>query len=190
MLRLAKNLCLSIYLILFFGCNAQSPVQFSINNSDNSKVEIDISNNTEIKQVHQIRAKQNETLKSYLAGSWKRDVESGGCYNLWISFPSSNYLCVVDNQIYIEVLFKLKNKDKKVYVYVKKTRDLGEWAIKLNWKDFDKRKPIAIIDVSKTLSEGTIDVKWIGFVNKKTGEVYDFGKDDHEGTHRKQAVEK
>jgi hypothetical protein len=187
--RPVKKLSLSICLVLFLGCYAQSLDKSLIDDSINTNVTIERINNQKTKQIYQTKATQNQTLKSYLVGGWKRDFENGGCSNLWINFPSSS-LCVVSNQIYILVSYKLNKKENKVYVYFKKTSDVGEWAIKLHWKDFDNRKPIAIIDVSKAISEGTIDVKWLGFVNKKTGEVYDFGKDDHEGIHHKQVDDK
>lgn len=129
---------------------------------------------------------KSAVLKAYLTGAWETINNPKGCRNIYIEFPSSDYLCVQSNHIYIEAYYRLDLKQQKVNVYLKKTKDLSEAALHTPWKDIDNNKPIAVIDVSKALSMGLIEVKWLGFANKKTGEVYDYGKDDHNGTHRKQ----
>ncbi len=129
---------------------------------------------------------KSAVLKAYLTDAWEKVDLVEDCNDMRINFSSSEHLCIVDNQIYIYVTYKLNVRKQKVYMYLERTSDLGEWAVKLNWKDFDTKKPIAIMDLSKALSTGLIEVKWLGFINKKTGEIYDFGVDVHDGTHRKQ----
>lgn len=187
-LRIIKSLCLSIWLGLFCGCYAQTSENTLINDSNYIKPVVETSNNTEIKQDSQNKAKLNQTLKSYLKGYWKRE-NSEDC-NFSIDFSSPTYLCMASNHVYGEVIYKLDSKKKEIYVYFKRTTSLSNAALTTPWKYIDKRRPIATIDVSKALSEGTIEVKWIGFLNKKTGEIYDYGKNDHEGIHRKQADDK
>lgn len=129
--------------------------------------------------------KKPKNLKEYLKGAWKKNIVTG-CYNLWIEFPTAQDICIASNQIYADISYKSNAKEKKIYLYFKRPTNLGEGGIRVRWKEIDRNKPIAIIDVSKAVEEDEIEIEWLGFTNKKTGEIYDFGKEDHQGTHRKQ----
>ncbi|MCY1083448.1 hypothetical protein [Archangium lansingense] len=129
-------------------------------------------------------------LKTRLTGRWfpgsaEEDAhEIDGCFCgrcLNIQFDKTDdSLCVESNQISVSAYYELDEANKRVAIYFKEPTDLGTGGALLPWDEFDRKKPIAMIDASG-VDKNTLQVKWLGFTKKagsKEKQSYgDFGGD-------------
>jgi len=137
-------------------------------------------------------------LKTRLTGRWfpegaEEDAhEIEGCYCgrcLDIQFDKSDgLLCVESNQIFVSAHYELDEANKKVALYFEEPTDLGRGGASLPWDEFDRKKPIAIIDASG-IDKSTLQVKWLGFTRKagveKKESYEEFGGDYAGAYHRR-----
>lgn len=109
-------------------------------------------------------------LKTLLIGTWKQknveDCYCNPCLNIQFEKIDESF-CVQFFQATVSAYYRLDEKNEKVNIYFKEPTDLGRGGLGLEWKKFDRRKPIAIIDISKA-EENEISLKWLGFTYKKS----------------------
>lgn len=123
-----------------------------------------------------------------IVGKWKQkdadDCYCNQCLNIQFDAPDENF-CVESNQIWISVFYELDEINKEVKIYFKEPTDLGRGGLGLEWKKFDRQKPIAIIDVSK-VEDDEISLKWLGFTYKNTNRQESSYGSQYEGVYQKQ----
>lgn len=107
-------------------------------------------------------------LKKILTGKWKKEGAEG-CFGedcLDIQFDKTDEsFCVIDNQIFVSVYYRLDLKKQEVFIFFKRTTDLGRGGLGMGWDRYDRKKPIGIIDISNLKNEKIV-FKWIGFSYK------------------------
>lgn len=79
--------------------------------------------------------------------------------------------------------YELNEKKKELYTLFVTPNALGKEGAKIPWQDYDRKKPIATIDVSNA-SQGKIYIKWQGFYHKKEKTYHKHGQ-EYEGNYRK-----
>lgn len=115
-------------------------------------------------------------------GSNSQECDCGGCIN--IRFHKVMKFCVESNQIYLNVYYKLDRRLNRVYIFMHSVMEVGAGGAALPWDDFDKRQPLAVIDVSKA-KKGTVSVKWLGLRRKGNAEKVDPFGDGYAGTYER-----
>ena len=102
--------------------------------------------------------------KFNLDGNWAYNEESS--YASLKIEKNQGLFVVMSNQIYINVKINNNNLNKNSYnVFFDTTNDLGAGGMNMNWNNFSKDKPIAVI---KELIDNKIEFNWIGFYNNKS----------------------
>ncbi|WP_136524320.1 hypothetical protein [Geomonas ferrireducens] len=98
-------------------------------------------------------------------GKWvKLHAKSAGCgcgECIDIQLGVLQSFCVESNQIYLNVRYLLDAKLKRVYLFWESVVEVGSGGAALPWDKFDKRKPLAELDIS-TIKQGTIRMNWFG----------------------------
>lgn len=192
-----KFFYLVAFIIFCVGCHFTSSKSSNLNNVQNqAKISPNQTNpleNSNFGNRNQIvvnsqKLKNDEkSLKTVLKGIWQRDDKKvvNGCDDkIEISFqPKVESFCVEGNQIYIIVKYALNLKKRELDLYLIEPDDLGRGGAGLSWENYDRRSPIATIDISK-VQENKIYVKWNGFYEKKAKRIDDYGK-DYEGVYHK-----
>lgn len=136
-----------------------------------------------------------QALNEFLTGFWKRDYlleeprrsefpsdvydcPCNECLDIQFERVDESF-CVAGNQIWVSAYFVLDEKNEQVKLYFKEPTDLGNGGAGLSWKKYDRKEPLAVIDISKAQQEKQIRVEWLGFsINGKKqkdryGELYE-----------------
>jgi hypothetical protein len=167
--------------------------------SDNSnKIAVDSNGNSFIQKSESNVANSSKTeivdyvgiesLKKQISGTWIKDGETecycGQCLEIQFKKQIDDF-CVESNQIFVSGSYLLDRKNKQVKFFFKDPTDLGVGGGRLPWRKFNRKKPIAIIDISK-LSKNSIKVKWVGFslTRKTTKGKFNYGR-WYQGTYHK-----
>ncbi|QWV97209.1 hypothetical protein KP005_17990 [Geomonas nitrogeniifigens] len=115
-----------------------------------------------------------------ITGRWVKkgadpsDCGCGDCIDIQFGDKAQPF-CVESNQIYLKVSYKLDYKLRKVYLLFDDVLEVGTGGGALPWERFDKKKPLAELDVSE-VQKGRISMKWFGFRGKDySSQHYRFG---------------
>lgn len=107
-------------------------------------------------------------IKSRIAGKWLKegaeDCYCGGCLDIQFDKQIDDF-CVESNQIFVSANYQLDAANNRVNLFFKDTVELGAGGANLPWDKYDRKKPMATIDVSKS-NQKFITVKWLGFSEK------------------------
>lgn len=110
-------------------------------------------------------------LVSLLRGKWQSqtatttecECSSSSCFDIQFNKPIPNF-CVEYNQIYVSAYFRLDAANNKAYLFFKDPgKDLGMGAARMPWDKFDRKLPLATIDLSDLEAQHLIYVTWHGF---------------------------
>lgn len=169
-----------IILLLVFtvGC--------STNNSDKvDEVSVETSVNTST--AKESPAKEATDIKNLLAGRWLKEGASeclcGECLEIDLNKDIEDF-CVESNQIVVSSYYQLDEKNQKLYLYFKEPTDLGSGGARLAWDSFDRKSPLAVIDISRVQNK-ILKVDWKGFKETKDrNKSYPFGS-NYQGSYQK-----
>lgn len=191
-----KFFFLLISVLFYTGCNFSKDNLQSANTLSNtvqsgSKPSNSLSaiNSVENNQssVKPEKFNDEKTLKAKLSGIWKRvdgEVANGCADQIKIFFtPESDSFCVEGSQIYLKICYVLDLENRQVNLYFIETADLGRGGAGLSWENYNRKRPIATIDISD-LQNNKIYLKWNGFYEKKAKRIDDYGK-GYEGVYQK-----
>lgn len=107
-------------------------------------------------------------IKSRIAGKWLKegaeDCNCGGCLDIQFDKQIDDF-CVESNQIFVSANYQLDAANNRVNLFFKDTGELGAGGANLPWDKYDRKKPLATIDISK-LNQKFITVDWLGFSEK------------------------
>ena len=139
-------------------------------------------------QANEKSGAKNNDLRIILSGTWRqenvKDCYCNPCLNVQFEKDDENF-CVQFAQATVSAYYNLDEENKKLYIYFKKPTDLGRGGTGLEWKKFDRRKPIAVIDVSKA-KEKEISLNWLGFAYKKSNRREIRYGSQYEGVYKKE----
>ena len=120
-------------------------------------------------------------IKSRIEGIWlkegKTECHCGSCLEIQFNKKIDDF-CVESDQIFVSADYKLDAANNRVNLFFKDTTELGKGGANLPWEKYDREKPIAAIDISKT-EQKFITVNWLGFTEKggTTARAGEFGKE-------------
>lgn len=187
-----RNLIHSLLLVVlsYFAAGCQSSASTSLNISPTSEKPTPTPTSAVVfnGETNNRTNVTSADVRTLLSGKWKQedadDCYCNQCLNIQFDALDENF-CVESNQIWISVFYQLDEKNREVKIYFKEPTDLGRGGLGLEWKKFDRQKPIAIIDISK-VEKNEISLKWLGFTYKKSNRrEFRYGS-QYEGTYQKQ----
>jgi TIR domain len=113
-------------------------------------------------------------LAGLLKGKWQSQsatntdgdcqCASSACLDIQFNRTISDFC--VESQVYVSAEFKLDAANNKAYLFFKEPGDVGAGASRMPWDKFDRKKPLATIDLSDLETQRILYVTWHGFTEK------------------------